>query len=97
MFIKKTYYISKQKIMSYNDKNITENKSSKNKIKRVKSENNLDELKKKRNDSGQLKEIEETWGWFVDPEELIRNQYYTRRNSVFTYDSRCDIPSKKKG
>ena len=86
-----------KKIMSYDDKNNNNNKSSKNIIKKARSEPNLDELKQKKNGSEQLKEIEETWGWFVDPEELIRNQYYKRRNSVFTYDSRCDIPSKKKG
>ena len=45
----------------------------------------------------ELNETEQTWGWFADPEELVRNQYYTRRNSVFTYDSRCDIPPTKKG
>ena len=96
-FVKRTYEISKEKIMSYDDKNVTENKCSKNKITRAKSEPNLDELKQKKNDSEQLKEIDETWGWFYDPEQLMRNQYYKRRNSVFTYDSRCDIQSKTKG
>jgi len=86
-----------KKIMSYDDKNVIEKKSSKNKITKAKSETNLDELKQKKNGSEQLKEIEETWGWFADPEELVRNQYYTRRDSAFTYDSRCDIQSKTKG
>ena len=85
-----------KKIMSYDDKNITENKCPNNIITKAKSETNLDELKQKKNGSEQLKEIEETWGWFADPEELVRNQYYRRRNSVFTYDSMYDIPSKKK-
>ena len=73
--------------MSYDDKNVTEKKSSNNIIIKAKSESNLDDLKVGKKDSEQLKETEQTWGWFADPEELVRNQYYTRRNSVFTYDS----------
>ena len=44
-FVKKTYESSKQKIMSYDDKNVTEKKSSNNIIIKAKSESNLDDLK----------------------------------------------------
>ena len=96
-FVKQIYESSKQKIMSYDDKNVTEKKSSNNIIIKAKSESNLDDLKAGKNDLEQLKNKEQIWGWFVDPEELMKIKYYTRRNSAFTYDSRCDIQSKMKG
>lgn len=77
--VKETYENSKQKIMSYDDKNVTEKDSSNNIITKAKSETNLDELKQKKNNSQDLKETEQTWGWFADPEELVKNTYYTRR------------------
>ena len=95
-FVKQTYESSKQKIMSYDDKNVTEKKYSNNIIIKAKSESNLDELKQQKNNSQHLTEREQAWGWFVDPEELMEIKYYTRRNLVFTYDSMYDIPSKKK-
>ena len=79
-FVKKTYEISKQKIMSYEYKNVTEKYFDKNIITKAKSETNLDELKQQKNNSQHLTEREQPWGWFADPEELVRKQYYTRRH-----------------
>ena len=79
-FVKQTYEISKQKIMSYDDKNVSKKDSYENIITKAKSESNLDKLKQIKNNSQDLTEGDQTWGWFADPEEVVRKQYYTRRH-----------------
>ena len=57
------------------------------------NEDNSDNSKEKYDDSfiGDLKRIEETWGWFVDPEYVVKNRNKNHRRKNYSENEITEI------
>ena len=79
--VKSTIDITKEKIVTEERINSLINFFTNNDNKNNGDNDNSDNSDEKYDDSfiGDLKRIEETWGWFVDPEHAVRN---INRNNI---------------
>ena len=95
LFMEKIKTIVKSTIDITKEKIVTEERIN-SLINFFTNEDNSDNSKEKYDDSfiGDLKRIEETWGWFVDPEHIVRNRNKNNRGKKYSEKELIEIENE---